>query len=346
MTQKRKHFVGRGAMCLLLAMLPLLGLSAQTADLLVVNKVPNSSGEVGSVTFINYEQGIVLDSLKVDREPHEIALTPDRKYALVANTGGYVTPNNTLSFIDVAERSVVEEVDLGPLFTPHGVVYSTAHDLFYFTVEGSQAIGAFDPEAREVVWLYGTGQAGSHMLLVTEDGRTIVTANRDNGSVSVLKLEGNDPLAATAWTSTIVAVGERPEGLAFGPEEEQVYVGLRSGDGIVVVDLEDQEVADSFSIDGHQAGRLLFSPDGRYLIAADPETGSVLFINPADQTVEKVVPVGSTAASLFVPPGKNRLLVGVTGDNRIAEIDLDTLEVIRTLEGGPDPDAMAWPGEN
>ena len=287
---------------ILLLTLCVTSLSAQTANLLVVNKVPNTSGEPGSVTFVDYAAGKVVATVAVHREPHEVALTPDGRYALVANTGGYVNPNNTLSLIDIAAREVAHSVDLGPLYTPHGVVYAPAPDLFYFTVEGSRAIGAYDPEAQEVVWLYGTGQAGSHMILVSDDGRTIVTANRENGSVSILKLEGDDPLAAAAWSGTILPVGDRPEGLAFGPDGSTVWVGLRSGDGIVVVDLEVEEVLDTFPIDGHEAGRLAFSSDGRYLMAADPSDGSVLFIDPRERRIDKVVDVGSTAASAVFAP--------------------------------------------
>ncbi|PPK88043.1 YVTN family beta-propeller protein [Neolewinella xylanilytica] len=332
-----------GTILLVLITLSHPSLSAQTADLLVVNKVPNTSGQPGSLSFIDYAAGKVVATVTVDREPHEVALTPDGKYALVANTGGYVTPNNTLSLVDVAARSVRHTVDLGALYTPHGLAYSKANGLFYFTVEGSRAIGAYDPEANEVAWIYGTGQAGSHMLLISEDGRTIVTANREDASVSILKLEGDDPLAAAAWSGTIVPVGERPEGLAFAPGEAMVWVGLRSGDGLVLVDPEEERVAERYPIAGHSVARLLFTPDGATLLAADPNEGSVLFIDPQTGAVAATVPVGSTAASLFLVPGGESVLVGVSEDDTIAEIDLATREVTRRLESGPDPDAMAWP---
>lgn len=320
------------------------GLNAQTADLLVVNKVPNTSGKPGSLSFIDYAAGEVTGAVTVDREPHEVALTPDGRYALVANTGGYVTPNNTLSLVDVSSRTVKHTVDLGPLYTPHGLAYSQANGLFYFTAEGSRAIGAYDPEANELVWLQGTGQAGSHMLLVSADGRTVVLANRGDASVSILTLEGDDPLAAAAWNGTIVPVGERPEALAFGPDESVVWVGMRSGEGLVTIDLDSAAVRDRFPVGGHDIGRLLFSPDGDSLIGADPSAGSVLFIDPHTGELEKEVPVGSTAASLFIPPAGTHLLVGVSSDDHIAEIDLATRKITRRLESGPQPDAMAWPG--
>ena len=320
------------------------GIVAQTADLIVVNKVPNTSGEPGSISFIDYAAGKVTGQLTVDREPHEVALTPDGRYALVANTGGYVTPNNTLSLVDVTAQTVKHTVDLGPLYTPHGLAYSEANDLFYFTAEGSRAIGAYDPESNEVVWLQGTGQAGSHMLLVSADGRTIVLANRGDASVSILQLEGDDPLAAAAWNGVIVEVGERPEALSFGPDESVVWVGMRSGEGLVTIELDSATVRDRYPVGGHDVGRLLFSPDDSILIGADPSAGSVLFIDPQTGNIEEEVAVGSTAASLFIPPGGTKLLVGVSSDDNIAEIDLATREVRRRLESGPQPDAMAWVG--
>ena len=318
--------------------------SAQAADLLVVNKIPNATGRPGSLSFLNYASGRVVREVTVDREPHEVAVTPDGRYALVANTGGYVTPNNTLSLVDTEARSVKHTVELGPLYTPHGLAYSEANKLFYFTAEGSRAIGAYDPEANEVVWLQGTGQAGSHMLLVSRDGRTIVIANRNDSSVSVLELEGDDPLAAAGWNGTIVTVGERPEALAFGADETVVWVGMRSGEGLLRIDLSAKTIRDTFPVDGHDIGRLVIHPDGQTLMAADPSTGSVLFINSATGEIETEVSVGATAASLFIPPGETHLLVGVSSDGDIAEIDLATRKVTRRLESGPQPDAMAWVG--
>ena len=318
--------------------------SAQAADLLVVNKIPNATGRPGSLSFLNYASGRVVGEVAVDREPHEVALSPDGRYALVANTGGYVTPNNTLSLVDVAARRVQHTIDLGPLYTPHGLAYSEAHDLFYFTAEGSRAIGAYDPESNEVVWLQGTGQAGSHMLLISADGRTIVLANRGDASVSIFTLEGDDPLAAAAWNGIIVEVGERPEALAFGPEESVVWVGMRSGEGLVTIDLDSAKVRDRYPVGGHDVGRLLFSPDGATLIGADPSAGSVLFIDPQTGRLEQEVAVGSTAASLFLPPAGTHLLVGVSSDDNIAEIDLATRKVTRRMESGPQPDAMVWVG--
>ena len=320
-------------------------LHAQSADFIVVNKVPNDSGEKGSISFVDYTAGTTVATVAVDREPHEIERSADGRYALVANTGGYKTPNNTLSLIDVAEQRVARTVNLGALRTPHGLAYAPAHGVFYFTAEGSSVIGAYDPAADSLTWVQGTGQAGTHMLLVSDDGRTIVTANRDGGTVSVFKLEGDDPLAAAAWTGHLLEVGEKPEGLAFSPDGTQAWVGLRGGDGIVIVNLAAAKISGRFPLRNHPVARLLFTPDGRYLLAADPNEGSVLFINAERREIERIVPVGDSAESLFLPPGGTHLLVGVASENAIVEIDLETREVTRRIDGGPYPDAMVWIGQ-
>lgn len=102
----------------------------------------------------------------------------------------------------------------GPLWNPHENV---AHNgLFYFTAEGARAIAAYDPPAN---------------------GKSLVTANRGSGSLSVFDLTGGDPLFAGAWKETIVPVCEGPEGIDISPYGREAWVGCHGENGIAIVDL-------------------------------------------------------------------------------------------------------------
>jgi streptogramin lyase len=67
---------------------------------------------------------------------------------------------------------------------------------FYFTGEGSKVIGAYDPVTDHVVWIMGTGQDTTHMLVFSRDGKTIFASNRGSASVSMLELTGDSPIKA------------------------------------------------------------------------------------------------------------------------------------------------------
>jgi DNA-binding beta-propeller fold protein YncE len=70
--------------------------AAPPADLLVLNKIRSQADLPGNLAFVNLASGEVVARVPVGREPHEVAASPDGKYALVSNTGNYDNPGNTL----------------------------------------------------------------------------------------------------------------------------------------------------------------------------------------------------------------------------------------------------------
>ncbi|WP_224997925.1 YncE family protein [Cesiribacter sp. SM1] len=165
---------------------------AQSPDVLVVNKIKSNGNFPGSLAFLDSKSGKILKTIPVGNEPHEVAVSTDKKYALVTNTGSYREPSNTLSLIDIAQQKEIRRIDLGNLWNPHGAVYHKG--LFYFTAEGSRVIGAYDPEKDKLSWINGTGQDQTHMLVITDNGKHIVATNRGSGTVSIYDLQGEDPL--------------------------------------------------------------------------------------------------------------------------------------------------------
>jgi DNA-binding beta-propeller fold protein YncE len=318
-------------------------LAAQKADLLVVNKIQSNGNFQGNLAFVNLASGKVIDTVSVSNEPHEVAISDDKKYALVTNTGSYKVPNNKLSLIDVVSQKEIYRVDLGPLYNPHGAIFSNG--LFYFTAEGARAIGAYDPYSNKLVWINGTGQDQTHMLVMTKEGKTLVCTNRGSGTISISNLKGEDPLFAGAWKEIIIPVGKSPEGLALNPDGTQVWIGLRNGDGIVIVDLLSQQVKETFPINGQGVARVKFTSDGKYLLATDPMKGEVLFIDATSHQIVKSVPLGKGCEPIFLEPDGSHILVGVTNENYIAEISIATMEVTRKIVSGKGPDAMVWIGK-
>ncbi|SHN42426.1 YncE family protein [Chitinophaga sp. CF418] len=350
--------------CLVL-LLGILGLSycttqAQSADLLVVNKIKTNGNIDGNLAFVNLTSGKVVKTIPVGKEPHEVTVSADRHYAIVSNTGSYQEPGNTLSVIDIAAQKEIHRVDLGPLWNPHGLI--AINGLFYFTAEGARMIGAYDPASNKIVWLNGTGQDGTHTLAATRDGKYLVSTNRGSGTISIFYLHkqrwGNnnnkadneeekpDPLAAGSWQETIVPVGRNPEGIAVSPDDKQVWVGLKNGEGVAIVDLAQQKKVDSFLVDGaKQLSRLKFSLDGKYVLGTDnwPD-GNLVIIDAASHKVVKTISLGMGAEAIFIEPDGRHVLVGVTGKDNVAEIDLQTMTISRRFETGKGPDGMAWIG--
>jgi hypothetical protein len=95
--------------------------------------------------------------------------------------------------IDLATQKEIKRVDLGPLQRPHGTVvnggkvYFTAEDTTVRWAHSSTTrpsdlrpedgfVSTYDPSGREL-WDWSTGQYGTHMLVISKDGKKVFTTN-------------------------------------------------------------------------------------------------------------------------------------------------------------------------
>jgi YVTN family beta-propeller protein len=268
--------------------------------------------------------------------PHEVAVGWDGKFAVTTNYGEK-SDGTTLSVIDLGEQKEVHRVDISPLKGPHGIV-ATHDGKFRFTAEGSNAIGSYNPAKNEVDWELPTSQSGTHMLVETEDGRRIFTANIASNSVTVLEFE---PSAKT-WRTTQIPVGKGPEGIALSPDESVVWAA-NSGDGTVsIIDAASKKVIGTIDLKTKRSNRVAFTPDGKLVLVSDLAAGDVVIVDAASQKEVKRLHLGKSAEGILIVPDGSRAFVAVSGDDKVAVLDLKTLEVVTTFVTGRDPDGLAW----
>jgi DNA-binding beta-propeller fold protein YncE len=316
---------------------------AKTPDVVILHKIRTQQDQPGNLAFVNVESGEVVARVPLGREPHEVAVSSEGRYALASNTGANSNPGNTLSLVDLHTRKEIRRIDLGPMWSPHGVFYQGG--LFYFTAEGARAIGAYDPETDHVVWLMGTGQNTTHNLVVSQDGRFIFTANRGSDSVSMFERTGSSRLTSNAWRSTIIPVCKSPQGLDLSPNAKELWVGCRGSNEMAVIDVAEGKVAETFPTHTAQLARVRFTLDGTRVLAADLGRGDLSFWDAATRKELGHVHLGSYCEGILMLPDGKRALAGVTTDDNVAEIDIDSMQVIKRLYTGQGPDGMAYIGE-
>ena len=304
--------------------------SAQSAPrLLVLNKTDATLAIVDPATLA------VLGTVPTGEAPHELAVSADGKLAFVANYGAQ-TPGHTISVIDLAARRELRRVEVAPLLRPHGI--QVVNGRVDFTSEIARVVARYDPEANRVDWIFGTGQDTTHMLRVSSDETRIVTANIRGNSLSILE-RGQNPLA---WTASVVAVGRGPEGFDLSPDGTQIWAA-NSADGTVsIVDVASKRVAATIPALTKRSNRLKFTPDGTRVLITDLDAGELVVVDVASRAVVMRVPLGRSPEGILIPPGGSVAYVAVTGDDRVAVVDLKTFRVTATIAPGGGPDGMAW----
>jgi YVTN family beta-propeller protein len=297
--------------------------------LLVLSKDENALAIVDPGTWK------VLAKVPTGAVPHEVAASADGKVAVVTNYGAH-QDGTTLTVIDLVGQKEIHTVELDSLKGPHGVVF--LGNKAYFTAEGSNAVGRYDPATNRVDWTFITSQERTHMLVVNRDGTMIFTANVNSNTVTCLK---HSP-AKDVWGTTQIPVGKGPEGIDMSPDGKEVWVA-NSGDGTVsIIDAQSKKVTQTIDVHTKRSNRLKFTPDGMLVLISDLGNGDLVVVDVATLKEVKRIHLGSSAEGIQLQPDGSRAFVAVSGDNQVSVVDLKTLEVVTRFEVGKDPDGMAW----
>ena len=298
--------------------------------LVVLNKSGNELAIVDPTTLQ------VVARVPTGPIPHEVAVGRDGKFAVTTNYGEK-SDGTTLSVIDLDEQKEIHRVDISPLKGPHGIV-ATRDGKFRFTAEGSNSIASYNPAKNEVDWELATSQSGTHMLVEKEDGGRIFTANIASNSVTALEFDAGTKL----WKTTQIPVGKGPEGIAMSPDESVVWAA-NSGDGTVsIIDATSKKVMGTIDLKTKRSNRVAFTPDGKLVLVSDLAAGDVVIVDAGSQKEVKRLHLGKNAEGILIVPDGSRAFVAVSGDDKVAVLDLKTLEVVTTFATGKDPDGLGW----
>ena len=308
----------------LVSSFPALGLAAQ---LLVLSK-----GDA-TLAFIDPASGKTGATLPTGDGPHEIELSSDGQLAFVSNYGASAS-GNTLSVFDVKARKEQKRVDLAELRRPHGLTFSNGH--LYFTSEESRRIARYEPVNQRVDWTFSTGQDGTHMVLASPDGTKLFTSNMGSNSISVIE---RGP--AEEWQQTLIGVGAGPEGLDLSPDGRELWSAHSRDGGISIIDVASRKVIHTFDANTKRSNRLKFTPDGQFVLVSDLTAGELVIFDARKRTERARLEMGRVPTGILIAPDGKRAYVAVSGENRIAVVDLKTMSVLKTIATGNGPDGMA-----
>ena len=320
------------ALAAFLAVADIAAAQIPSPALLVVNKDENAMAIVDPVAKK------VLGSVRVGDGPHEVAASADGKLAFVTNygPGNATVPGSTISVIDLATKKELRKFEIGPNAKPHGIVF--AGGKAYFTAEGFDMIGAYDPAKNKIDWMLGTGQDRTHVLVLNHDRTKIFASNINSDSISVMERVGNPP----DWTSTIVKVGKGPEAIDLSPDGKEVWTAHTADGAVSVIDVASKKVTHTLNLNMVRANRLKFTLDGRYVLISDARGGKLLVLDAATKKEVKRIDIGMGPTGIQMVPGKQQAIIAVSGDDMLAFFDLNKLEVTDRFSPGKNPDGMHW----
>ncbi|MET3502833.1 YVTN family beta-propeller protein [Mucilaginibacter rubeus] len=288
----------------------------------------------------------VIARIPVGSDPHEVIASADGKTAYVSIYGGGSL--HELSVIDLVAQKALPAIDTKPLMGPHGLTF--AGGKVWFSAEGAKAVGRYDPATGKFDWAMGTGQDRTHMIYVTDDGKKVFTTNVSSATVSILEDSllkpmgppgGFAPPARHDWVQTVVPVAKGSEGFDVSPNGRELWTAGAEDGNISIVDIAAKRVTATIDAKVAGANRLKFTPDGKRVLVTSLRTGDLFVFDATSHQEIKRINTGHRAAGILVNDDGSRAFIGCTGDNYVAVIDLNKLEVTGHIDirGA---DGLAW----
>lgn len=280
------------------------------------------TGSGGLVIADPKDQHIVA-TIPTGAGPHEIAVSPDGKLAMVSTFQG-----NTISLIDLKEQ---KELDRYKFPFPTRVnSLAFADGKFFFTAEDADSIGRYDPATKTVDAMIGLGQLTSHVLLYNPADKTVIVTSRNSNSVTFVDTVSIEYRGTSRpnWRVTPVPAGITfNEAMDLSPDGKELWTVEFRGAKVAILDYATRKVKDTFEVPGLHSDRLKFTPDGKRVLLSDLENGELRVIDTATHKEIQKLPLGKGLEGVNITPDGSTAYVCSPSDNAVSIVDLKSLTV-------------------
>jgi DNA-binding beta-propeller fold protein YncE len=269
---------------------------------------------------------------------HELAISPDHKTAYVPIYGDGVHghnphPGHLIAVIDLVARRHAGDFSTDPYLAPHGLRWGPTGQL-YCTCENSGVVLEMNAETGSIEHVIEVGSDKAHRIEVTPDGAKLYTENEEDTFACVIDLKARKRIKKIPVPNGLAGIGMSPDGttivLVDAKQPRILIIDTASDEVVRTVPLEGHDTAAQiarYSPDGkylivtsHDAPlatifdakletqKLLrlgqgpmdmtFHPDGRTLLIANQDAGSLAEIDMEQGDVRRTVKAGDGIENL------------------------------------------------
>lgn len=286
---------------------------------------------------------------------HELAISHDRRLAFVPLYGDGIygantRPNNKLLVIDLPGRRLADVIALGEFTAPHGMV-ATSDGKLWVVCDIPNKLLLVDPARRAIEAACDCPAKGAHLLAsLPDESRLYVSAKE--GDLAVF-----DP-ARRAFTARVplrapgveAGNGSGSEGLMPTPDGGRLVVIDNFHNDLRVIDTRTDTEIDRVPLGmwalsnprRSRLAKLMFSPDGRYLVVTCYAGGLAWVIDATDLRRQTIVPVAKGPQGMAFPPDGASVLVASHDSGLLTRIDLASKRATAAHDGGAGIEVLAY----
>ncbi len=270
----------------------------------------------------------VAVEIRVGSYPTDVAVSGDGTRLFVVNAS-----SKDLSMIDVAKRSVISQLALGPRAGTVGAIvlsrdgrraYVGANDAVLLVNVASGSLG------RQAT-TFSLGSGVSSALLLTKDERRLLVTGMA-GTITRLDVS-NGAFEAGRLPAHLADLVAGPKSLA--------YASVMSAGDVLVFDTgEDIRLLDRWHVGG-AADAMAFDATRSLLYVTDVDFGAVRIVDVTTGQVVESVETGATPKGIALSPGGDIVYVANTGGGSITAFDSTSRKVLGTIKAPNGPRGIA-----
>jgi len=341
-------------------------LDSTRRNTVIENARPDLGGRAGLLVVANQQgaSATVLDAatlrtiatVPVGTGPHEVAVSPDGRWAVLTIYGDRTTRGNSLAVIDLAAPTLTltRTIDLGQYARPHGAAFAVNGTKLLVTSEATHRLVVVDFASGRVDTALATNGRGAHMVATRRDARRAWTANMQDSSVTEYDVDQRRTLRT-------YKAAPMDEGIAVTPSGSEVWVGSNTDKTVTILDAATGTVSATLTGFGFPY-RIGISRSGSTAVINDPVSNRIWLWDVASRRRRAEIDLAKVAGIVVpaagaggLPGGAGAGPEGVTfdpiaefayvtlhGTNQVVAVDLRTQKVVGFGGVGAGPDGIAF----
>ena len=263
-------------------------------------------------------------------------------HAVKGMDGNFLIDNQgepTVSVVDYDKGETVKMIDMGETGNHHLWIIPGARYVWSSQRYEKDVFWTIDLTTQEVVDKFSVSMDGKEVIAPLHVGFAYtqplaVTGNildTEHGYLTFLSTATRRPIA----TISVSCNGARDA--MFTLDDRLVFTTCQQEPkGVSVVDVASRKEIKWYPIKGGRAGGM--SPDGKYFMAS--ASGSVVFFDTKTAEIVKTVEVPGGGGNTTCLADSSKCYVGLRKAEKVGVIDMAKLELIKTIDTGPDANRL------
>jgi len=303
-------------------------LAQQVHGLIAIDKIANRIRFYDPRTL---EQIFVIEP--PEKTVHELALSVDRHWAYVplygeGTYGSNLKPNNKILVINLLNKSIEKIINLGDTVAPHGLV-ATRNGKLWVVCDQQNRLLRINPSLGTIEVVFQIPGKGAHFLTLLPNESHLVISNKE-GPIEIFNLLREEFTSEVHLKHTTNKEGNGSgfEGLVATPDSRYVLVADNLSSSLHMIDvvngyeLKEVKLRDMALSNPRRTRliRLVYSPNGRFLVVAAYVSGQVWLIDPKILSRQRLVSVAKGPQGIAFSPFDDTVIVSSHDSGQLALI--------------------------